>query len=89
MFEDEDGNELYPFPCIMGFPQECMHACDGGVLKDLINNLAVAVCWRFDRKNPEAEFGRRHSNQAVLAELKEKILFMNNFRFSEQSRQLR
>lgn len=89
MFEDEDWNELYPFPCIMGFPQECMHAGDGGVLKDLIDNLSRAVCWKFDRHNPEAQFGNRHTNNALRELFEEKLSYMNEFTFSEQARQLR
>lgn len=96
MFEDKDGEPLLDFPCIRGFVLECMHLVDGGVFKDLIDNLVVAIQLKFNGPLSEYETldhatraARSHSSAAILLVLEEKMQWMNKFKFLEQNRKLR
>ena len=89
MFEDEEGEAILPFPCVSGFVLDSMHLLGGGVFKDFIKHLATAVTWKFDKNEPDLQFGARYTDTKIFKMLEEKIVWMNKFRFPEQARSLR
>lgn len=96
MFEDRDWKPLLDFPCILGFALEMMHLVDGGVFKDLIENLVVAIQLKFngsssefEKLDPATRLKRSHSSSVIIGVLDRKIEWMNQFKFLEQTRKLR
>lgn len=86
MFEDDDWEEILPFPCVSGFALESMHLIDGGVLKDFHKTLEDLVMnvWE-DPHDP------KNNNQISIRDtvVADRIAFLNKFCLNEQARKLR
>lgn len=96
MFEDKEWTPLLKFPCILGFVLDSMHLVDGGVFKDLINNLILVIQLKFDGPfsecetlDPETIIRRSHKCPAIIEFLDKKLDWMNRFKFLETPRKMR
>lgn len=87
MFQNGHGDDIIPFPCILGFPLECMHLVDGGVLKKFLEKFVQAATKAI--VNPDDPEGRGNVRSLVDAELEDAINFFLPFCLSDQARTLR
>lgn len=88
MFQDGRGIDIIPFPCISGFPLECMHLIDGGVLKKFLEKFVSAATQAIVHPG-EDPTGRVKVRSLVDSELEDAINFFQPFCLSDQARTLR
>ena len=85
MFEDKNGEVIYEFPHVSGFPLESMHVIDGGVFED-VHTFLEEKC-RTVRVNPS------DPNTATMSildtDVQDRIAFLNKYKLIEQARSLR
>ena len=86
MFEDADGDEILPFPCVSGFALESMHLIDGGVLKDIHSTFEKLVKKVWEDPTDPRNVTQISIRDTVVAD---RIAFLNKFCLTEQARKLR
>jgi len=87
MFEDKDGEVLYDFPHVSGFPLESMHVIDGGVIQD-IHEVIQNACEKV-RLDPSNLTKKPKFVNICNKDVDEMIQFLKGFSLKEQARDLR